>query len=138
MDRPSNREITRQEFLSIGLTVLVTPTRLSSGAQQSAIQLMYETIAFSNPFAGVNSSVWIGGANVSATLKNGQEVISGGTVVWRIRNERQLYEIQGPIVDKSCQVPELIPFMAWDVSQIYLVAAVQTTIGVTLFKGSLF
>lgn len=137
MDRPSNRPITRQEFLSIAVLVGVAPTRLSSGAQQSAIQLMYETLSFSNPASSANS-VWLGGANISATLKNGQEVVAGGTITWRIINERQLYEVQGPIIDPSCQVPELIPFMAWDVSQIFLVATAPTTIGVTLFKGSLF
>lgn len=137
MDRPNNRTIFAQEFVAVSLLVGVGPTPLAQSAQQSSITSMYETFSVCVPSTAVNS-VWIGGANITPANFNGQEVVIGSTAIFRIKNERQRYEVQGPLVDGFCVTPILIPFKAWDVSTIYLAASAPTTVGVILYKGSLY
>ncbi len=54
-----------------------------------------------------------------------------------INNERQLYELQAPLIDgaRNCEIPEGVPFVAWDISQMYFIATAPTTIGIILFKA---
>jgi len=76
----------------------------------------------------------MGDSSVLVAANNGLEVPAGVPIQLRITNERQIYEVQGPLVDGFRCAPDAIPFIAWDITQIYLVAAVAHTVGVVLFQ----
>jgi len=131
MQRP-DRPVTRQTFTPFALLVGVTPTPLAQSIQQSTIQSLYTTIVLSNPLGA--SRVLLGDSSVLVANNNGLELPAGFPVQLRIPNERQLYEVQGPLVDGFRCSADAIPFVAWDITTIYLVAAVAHTVGVVLFQ----
>jgi len=136
MNRPQ-RPITRQEFFNYALNVGMNPTPLSQSAQQANLQALYTTIVISNPSTTSSpgqAPVWLGGSNLDPTTFNGLEIIPGTAAVITIDNERQLYEIQAPLVDTQCLTAEGIPFVAFDVSGIYLASTQAEFVGVLLFK----
>lgn len=135
MNKP-NRPITQQLFTAYALVVALTPTPLNTSNQQANLLGLYDSFLISVPAASANA-VWLGGANILAASLNGLEIRPGVPIMLSIHNERQLYEIQSPLVDKFCVASETIPFVAWDVSTVYLAAAVApVTVGVILFKAS--
>lgn len=95
----------------------------------------------SNPLAG--SSVYLGNAGVAATgPTQGLEIQPGTAPNFRVNQEgRQLYELQtlvSMIVKQiGCVPPELekIPFIVWDLTQIFLFSAnaVGSTVTVAAF-----
>lgn len=62
----------------------------------------------------------IGDSSVDPALSNGQWITPGIVTRWRIINERQLYEIQAPIVDQFQCLADGIPIVVWDLSSIYV------------------
>lgn len=131
MIRP-NREPQAQKFTPFNVNVLVAPTPLAQAGINAALSSLYTGILISVPTGGV--PVWLGNSGISAAAANGLEISPGVPVFLGVFNERQLYELQGPITDKLCIAPIAIPFSVWDVSQIYLAAtgAPQPT-GIILF-----
>jgi hypothetical protein len=133
MNRP-NRPLLAQRFLPYALLVGVGPTPLNTSWQQANLSGMYDALIISVPKAAANG-VFLGDASISAALNNGLEILPGIPISLSIDNQRQLYEIQSPLVDASCAVPESIPFKVWDPSNIYLAAVAPTSIGVLLFQA---
>lgn len=94
------------------------------------------TFMISNPSAG--ASVFLG--NEGVTTATGLEIQSGTNPVFSIDNQgRQMYEIQGLLADitegLSCRHVnmEKIPFVVWDLSRIFVVAAGAVNISVGVF-----
>ncbi len=97
---------------------------------------MFDAFIISVPRASANAVI-LGDSSVSPALHNGLEIIPGQPVQLSIDNERQLYEVQAPLVDEACATPEAIPFVAWDLANIYLASFVAPqTIGLIFFKNA--
>ncbi len=128
------RQVIAQEWIPKALLVAITPTPLTQASQQSAIQALYDSVLITVPSTAANN-VWLGNSSIDPALFNGLEIIKGAPIMLSINNERQLYELQAPLVDTECLTPESIPFVAWDVSQMYFRASAPTTIGIILFKA---
>lgn len=128
------RPILAQRFQSYALLVGVGATPLNTSWQQANLSGLYDAFIISVPLAAANG-VFLGDASISAILTNGLEILPGIPIMLSIDNERQLYEIQAPLVDQACTVPESIPFIAWSPAEIYLVAVAPTTIGIILFSA---
>lgn len=127
-----NRTPVKQEFYNYALTVGTVPTPISFAAQQADLSALIDTIIFSLVSTAARS-VFFGGPNVTTT--NGLEIRVGKSYVLGINNTRQLYEVQGPLIDMNCDtVPVAIPIAVWDISECYLVAAASTVCAVLLFK----
>jgi len=131
------RPLVAQEFNTFGLTVNVAPAQPLGPMYSitSIIDSFYITVP-----ASAANSVFIGG-NPGVTITTGLEIIAGTTVGFIIQHDgRQMYEIQKPLLDIArtmCNVelPEAIPFVVWDLSQIYVVATAATVISVAPFKA---
>jgi hypothetical protein len=132
MERPFRQKLS-QDFFAFALNVGVTPTPINQAVQQATVDSLYTTVVFSLRSTAANP-VFIGGQNIDITKFNGMEIIPGTPIAWKINNERQLYELQGPVVDSLCTAPDGIPFAAWDVSRIFAVAVAPTVMGIILFK----
>jgi hypothetical protein len=130
-----NRPIIPQRFIPFALLVGVGATPLNTSWQQANLAGRYDAFVISVPKAAANG-VFLGDASISAALNNGLEILPGIPIMLSIDNQRQLYEAQAPIVDALCTVPESIPFIAWNVSEIYLAAIAPTSVGVLLFQAS--
>jgi hypothetical protein len=133
MERP-RRPILSQDFYPTSVLVNVQPTPLATTFQQSQTQTLYDAFIISVPKARANPIV-LGGPNVDAVKSNGLEILPGVPVMLSIENTRQLYEVQAPLVDEACLLPEAIPFVVWDVSTVYLIAVAPTMVGVIFFKA---
>lgn len=90
--------------------------------------------------AGAANNVFIGDQGV--TVNSGLEIVAGGGPVnFLIRNQFQQYEIQGPLLDAvetlQCQQKEALslPYIVWDLSQIYMVAAAATNVRIAPFRS---
>jgi hypothetical protein len=134
MNRP-RRDIVPQPMVWVPLLVAATPTPLSQSATQTGLIALYDSIIFSLVSTAANS-VFMGNVNVLSNGSNGLEIRAGIPIQLSIVNDRQLYEVQAPLVDKFCENPEGVPFTAWDVSQMYLIAPAPTTIAIGLFKAA--
>ncbi len=134
MNRP-HRSLIPQRITWITLSVALTPTPLNQAAAQTGLSAMYESLIFSLVSTAA-TSVFLGNSNVLATGANGLEIRAGVPVQLSIHNQRMLYEVQGPLVDNFCLQPESIPFVVWDVSEIYLITTgAPKNIAVGLFQA---
>ena len=131
MDRPQ-RHLVAQSFLSFAVQVGVTPTPLNLSC---SIQSLVTLIILSVPKAST-APVLLGDSSVAIAKSNGLEIVPGCPVQLEVRNERQLYELQIPMVEMMCKVPESIPFVVFDPSTIYLVSTAAQAIGCLLFKAA--
>jgi len=134
MQRPKRPTIA-QRFQPYALLVGIGPTPLNTSWQQANLSGLYDAFIVSVPKAAANG-VFLGDASISAVLTNGLEILPGEKIQLSIDNERQLYEIQAPLIDPACLVPESIPFIVWSPAEIYLTAVAPTIIGVILFPAS--
>jgi hypothetical protein len=137
MDHPSRRKI-RQTYTPYALLVGVTPTPLNTGWQQANLDGLYDSILISVPTIRPNV-VFLGDSSIRIAAAgnvggNGLEIKPGIPIMLSIVNERQLYELQSPIIDATCQLPEEIPFICWDPATTYLVAVAPTSVGIILFS----
>lgn len=124
MDRRTlKREPIGQNFFNFSLAVNASPQPLSKGYQQADLNQRIDTLILCNDSANARS-IYLGDLNVRATPGGGLELRVGKSYVLSIANERQLYEIQGPLVDEFClKYVESIPIVVWDISSIYVIAA---------------
>jgi hypothetical protein len=134
------RPIIPQPFYPFKLTVGVIPTALATASQQSSIAKRVDAIILSLAAIAANP-VYLGGPNVVVPGAlgvniNGLEIRPGVPVQLSIKNERQLYEVQAPLIDVACRDAEEIPFVAWPVDQMFLIAAGPTDLGVILFPAA--
>lgn len=127
-----NRDPVYQQFSTFVIAVATTPTPLNSGQNITKLDLI-DAFTLSLDAAAANN-VFIGDQGV--TVNSGLEIVAGGgPITFRIRNQRQHYELQEPLIllteAAQCQgpvQPRSLPFLIWDFSQIYLVAAAATNI----------
>lgn len=131
-----NRPVLYQSYTTRALTVLTTPTPI--GPQNSLSELI-NTFVISVPASAANN-VFFGDSNV--TITSGLEIVRGaGPIEFVIEDERMLYELMYPAV-RTAEVlgcdrlqPVEIPFIAWDLSQIFLVASANTVVSIATFKA---
>jgi hypothetical protein len=131
-----NREIVFQPFNTYVLAVGVGPTQIFPA--QTKADLIDSFVVSVD--AGAANNVFIGGNGV--TIANGLEIVAGGGPInFVIRNQNQHYELQEPAIAIAemigCvgQFPKAIPFIVWDLSQVYLVAAAATNVRIALFRA---
>lgn len=129
-----NRPTLAQRFTPFALLVGIKATPLNTSWQQANLSGLYDAFIISVPKAAANP-VYLGDASISAALGNGLEIPAGAPIMLSIDNERQLYEVQSPLVDNFCMAPESIPFIVFDPATVYLAAAAPTTVGVILFAA---
>jgi hypothetical protein len=131
------RSLVRQEFSTFGLTVQTTAGPVNANMQIGA---MIDAIILSVPASAANN-VFLGG-DAGVTITTGIEIVAGSPVLFAIDHDgRQLYEVQEPLLEMAsaylCRElrPESIPFVLWDISQMYLVASAATNMAVGVFKA---
>jgi len=134
MERP-RRDIVAQPQRWSSLLVGVAPTPLSQAQAQTGLAALYDSIIVSLVSTAANSVFW-GDSSVTGGT-NGLEIRPGIPIQMSIVNDRQLYEVQGPLIDQFCQQPEGVPFIVWDVSTIYLISpSGAQTVAIGLFKAA--
>jgi hypothetical protein len=131
-----DRPIVYQIFTTFALTVGTVATQISTAFTK--VDLI-DSFAVSLDAAAANN-VFIGDQGV--TVNTGLEIVRGsGPVNFVIRNQWQQYDLQEPLVTENeailCQpvAPRPIPFIIWDLSQIYLVAPANTVVRVAPFRA---
>lgn len=129
----TSRPLVVQNFITRQIAVTAAP--LPIDPTQDKTKLITGFI-ISNPTTG--ASVFIGNAGVSITT--GLEIPAGTAPFFGIDQEgRQLYEIQAPLLDISSgmqcknQPLEGLPFVVWDLSSFFIVAAAPTTVSLITF-----
>jgi hypothetical protein len=129
--RPTVPQQLNQFVCSVGLT----PTPISSNP---ALTSAYIDSLLICVYSTAANSVFFGDQTV--TITNGMEIPPGVTVQFSISNERVLYELEMPILPAASKIvcapmPETqIPFVYWDMSQLYLIAAAATNTVIIPFK----
>lgn len=90
--------------------------------------------------AGAANNVFVGDQGVTVT--SGLEIVAGGgPVLFSVEDERMKYEILFPLMagleSFQCKTPQGfgIPFIMWDLSQIYLIAAAATNVRCAVFRS---
>ena len=127
-----------QDVITFGLTApgVGQAIQLSSTLDKTRLITAF---TISNPLAG--SSVYLGNQGVNATPgpTQGLEIAAGTAPTFRISQEdRQLYELQvlmGQIAEAlRCATPQMekIPFIVWDLTQLYLFSGNVAGSGVTI------
>lgn len=131
-----NRPILFQPVSTIIVAVQVTPTPIIPN--QNKTDLVDSFIISVD--SGAANNVFLGDGSV--TLVNGIELIAGaGPIQFVIRNQWQQYDVQNALISVAetlqCQQnsPFAVPFVVWDLSQIYLVAAAITNVRVMQFRS---
>lgn len=130
------RDIVFQSFDTFLLAVGVAPTQILP--TQTKADLI-DSFVVSVDAAAANN-VFIGGNGV--TIANGLEIVAGaGPINFVKRQQNQHYELQEPalavadILGCVHQAPRSIPFVIWDLSQVYMVAAAATNVRVAVFRA---
>lgn len=130
------RPIIAQQFTTFSLTVGVAAAPINGALQ---LQALIDSFAISVPSTAANS-VFFGSDGV--TTVTGLELIPGTTSLFVVdHGGRQVYEVQQPVLEIAKAVkcydvaPEAIPFVCWDLSQIFLVASAATVVSVAAFKA---
>lgn len=131
------RDIIAQQFTTFAFSVPITAAPIAPNLQLTSL---IDTFAITVPAAAANS-VFLGG-DAGVTITTGLELLAGTTTIFTIDHDgRQLYELQYPLKDTrdsvKCTDSQLIeiPFITWDMSQIYLVAVAVTNVTVACFKA---
>jgi hypothetical protein len=134
--QPIDRPIVVQHFTTFVLAVGTVATQISVAFTK--VDLI-DSFAISLD-AGAANNVFIGDQGV--TVNSGLEIVAGGGPInFVIRNQRQHYELQEPAIAAAetlqCQpiTPRAIPFVVWDLSQVYLVAAAATNVRIAPFRS---
>lgn len=134
-----DRPLQRQQFRAFSLAVpAATAVTLSSGIAQSSIDLLITAFTICVP-AAAGANVWFGDASIDPALFNGIEIVAGTSKSFAVTTERQLYELQEPLMRLTCEAMGFaVPMSVWDTSTIYLRAAgaVPITVGGALFMES--
>lgn len=130
-----SRPLVAQQFNTFSFAVGIAAVPILANAQK---QDLITTFIISNPIAG--ASVYLGNQGVSTTT--GLEILAGTTPVFTVLQEgRQMYELQTQLMDINaglqCRSMEIekIPFIVWDMSNQFLVAAAPTTVSIALYPA---
>ena len=130
------RPILTQPFPTFIVAVQVTPTPIMpSQTRADLINSFVVSVA-----AAAANNVFIGDQGV--TVNSGLEIIAGGGPIrFTITDERMKYELLFPMLaglqSYQCRVNEGygVPFIIWDLSQIFLVAPAITNVRVAAFRS---
>lgn len=132
------RPILKQEATAFAFTVPVAPA--APLAPQWGLTALYDTFVITVPSTAANSVFM--GFDAGVIVGTGIELLASTTTQFKVDHDgRQLYELQNllkRLTDyETCisQPMEFIPFVVWDMSQIYVVAAAATAITVAAFKA---
>jgi hypothetical protein len=139
---PISRPPIEQSFFNTKLAVATTPTPLNTALDLNSL---IQAFIICNPSFNANS-VFFGDSNVTAssagpTIGTGLEIAVGLSREFRIIQDRQLYELQDPEMlmaqQALCQslTPNAIPIIVWKPNNIYLIAAVATTVSLCFFRN---
>mgnify|MGYP001590970538 CR=1 FL=1 len=134
----AQRNVIAQDFSTFGFTVPVNAIPLSSVTGNISLGSLISTIVFSVPITAANS-VFLG-SNAAVTITSGIEIPAGIPQQYRIVNERVLIELESIQKEQATAVmcrnviSDIVPFVAWDVNQVYLIATANTAMTVGLFK----
>ncbi len=135
-----NRELVPQEFINFALSVPLTPGRVPiSVVSQSLETQLYDAMILSVHSTALKS-IYLGQANVTAGIgTNGLQIRPGIPVQLSIRQPRQLYELQRPLVMENCEPGSVvsIPNVVWDVSNMFLTTdtgGAAVSVAILLFK----
>jgi len=131
------RPLIAQQFDTFGFTVTTTA---QSPTPQLQLNSLVDVFIITVPAAAANS-IFLG-STPGVTTATGLEIVAGTSVQFRIdHGGRQLYELQKPSIDIEAAVrcmnigPEAIPFVCWDMSQVFLVAVAATNISLATFRA---
>lgn len=131
------RPLLEQQFSNI-VVALAAANIAQPIKPNGALTDMITSFVVSVPSTAANS-VFLGDANV--TTASGIEILPGAPLLFTVDQVRQLYELQAPLEDLvarlSCNpafIQEKIPFVCWNLQNVYLVAAAATNIAVMPFK----
>lgn len=130
------RDVVFQPFTTFVIPVAVTPTSISSTFTKSDL---IDSFVLSLD-AGAANNVFIGDQGV--TVNSGLEIVAGaGPLLFKIRNQNIQYDIQSqlnPLTENNLCTPvpiRPIPFIIWDLTQIYLIAAAPTNVRCAPFRS---
>lgn len=131
------RPLVEQQFLNI--TVALAAANIAQPIKSNgALTDLIVSFVVSVPSTAANS-VFLGDQNV--TTSTGIEILPGAPLLFTIDQTRQLYELQSPLEDLVRKVacntqlqPEKIPFVCWNLANVYLVASAATNLAVMPFK----
>lgn len=133
---PSRTPI-EQTFFNFSISVPNTPVPLSSQIQ---VPSLITSIILSNPSSNANS-VFMGDQNV--TTLTGIEITVGSAPILSLAQERQLYEVQDPMLlaaqTLACQKTDAIqiPLVVFNPQKIFLIAGVAgpTIVACMMFRS---
>lgn len=133
------RPLLKQEATALAGVADVAPA--SPLMQQAGLTSMIDTFVITVP-AGATNSIFLG-FDQGVIVGSGIELLAGTTTAFAIDHDtRQLYELQTLLTrlnDVLCGRPVVptdeIPFVVWDMSQIYVVAAASTPFTFAVFKA---
>jgi len=139
VNRPQRQRIP-QEFGLINLTVTTTPQPLSLSLGPSSL---VSTLVFSVP-TGQAQGVFLGNT-AGVTITTGLEIPVGNPQEYVVINERELIELESPLLGIWAQildwfrcriVPQSdgVPVVVWDVTNMWVVASANTVLNVGTFK----
>jgi len=129
-----NRPLLKQEATTFAVAVGLVGTPVAPNMQLTAlVDSFVISVAADIIFMGFDQGV---------TITNGLQLGANTLTQFSIDHDgRQLYELQFPLTDirngAMCKTDpiEQIPFVVWDMSQIFLVGAAATTVSVSVFKA---
>jgi len=131
-----NRPLLELTFTNIAISVVANVAQPLKA--NGALPDMIESFILSVPSTAANS-VFIGDVNVSLT--SGVEVVPGAPLFFSLNQIRQMYEVQAPaeILAKTagCEpdyLSEAIPFICFNLFNMWVVASANTTFSLMTFK----
>lgn len=137
----SGRTPLQQTYANFSIAVKTSPTPINPSLDISS---MIQSFTLCNPAVNTNS-VFYGDSGVTAStagnIGTGIELLTGTVQTFVIRQERQMYEVQDPVLliaqKELCQVlpPYEIPFIVWKLNDFWLVANAATTISCMIFRS---
>lgn len=130
------RPILKQEGTTMAFTV---PTVAASPNPAFGLTSLIDSFVITVPSTAANS-IFIG-FDQGVTTATGLELLLGTSTGFAINQDRQLYELQNLLIKMvQCMTGhtdqyEDIPFICWDMSSVFLIAAAATPITIALFKA---
>lgn len=131
------RPLIQQQFTNFAVT-LAAANIAQPIKPNGAINDLIDSFIVSLDAAAANS-VFVGDANVTVTT--GIEITVGNSVLFDIQQVRQLFELQQGVDNLTRNVlcekytSGMIPFICWNLSQVYLVAAAATNVRIMTFPN---
>lgn len=133
------RPLVKQEFTTLAFTVPVAPA--APLMPQAGLGAMIDSFVITVPSTAANS-IFLG-SDQGVVVGSGIELLPSTTTAFKIDHDtRQLYELQNLLDHLNnglCGTPvnpkDAIPFVVFDMSNIFVVAAAATAITFAVFKA---